>query len=194
VLQTELETAFPNSSDLHVGQTLDRSYYTSLNKHKAAERDFDQVVYRHTTAQFEQWGRLILALDSNNMKVFLDSLTIGEVSMVLDTIPDLRKLGDGRVNELEKRVSEAKTMKLRRKAQSLPIRNLAQPQFNSQISSSDRELIMERPYVSLLTVQNLWMWRIDDSEHPKRSADVCRLRMFRNDNYCVSREMPQRTP
>jgi hypothetical protein len=47
--QISLENVYSEPADLHIAQTLDRSYYLRLES--TEDRDYDQVVYRYTNAR-----------------------------------------------------------------------------------------------------------------------------------------------
>lgn len=109
-----MEEVYSDASDLHVAQTLDRSYYLGLKS--TEDRDYDQVVSRYTNAWWKKW---------NENKP-------GKTAPGARFQTDVRRPRSRNNEEIG-------------------------PYDPRQIQTPENE-----PLVSLLMVNQLWLWRIDD--------------------------------
>jgi hypothetical protein len=125
IKKPRLEEVYSEASDLHVAQTLDRSYYLGLKS--TEDRDYDQVVSRYTSASWSTWNENKLGMTAPGIRI----------------------------------QTEAGRPRSGHNADSGPY-------VPRQIQMPGNE-----PLVSLLMVNQLWMWKIDDRKRYCLSPQFC---------------------
>jgi hypothetical protein len=159
-----LQHAFPNSSELHVAQTLDRFYYTSLESTR--ERDLDQVVYRYTKIQHElrKKGSTLTSTRQLQDTEQLEIPTQGNTTIPNNSTTELPRVK-------QKNIIRSSFQGEEQNRDGSVFLNSPGPPAST---SSERIPVQDNltgapedkavPPVSLLMVQHLWMWKIDESK------------------------------
>jgi hypothetical protein len=134
-----LESVYGKSSDLHVPQTLARSYY--INRQSTEERDLDQVVLKQCELNMQKSN------EQNHAESQLGRLekprpTSGTIT---DAPQPASPEGDGKTA------------------------SFIYPQIPQAKPEADRKQEQEapdwKPIVSLLMVHHLWLWKIDNRKY-----------------------------
>jgi hypothetical protein len=177
------------SSDLQVTQTLDRSYYTGLESTK--ERDYDQVVYRHTLSQREAWEKAAVDQRKGREKHEPDSQQRrrahpekSRVRSGWNPSQTGKEMSSGR-DENPSTFAELETRSIDRNIRLPTLTGPFDPRTDGMVTQD------QGPAVSLLMVQHLWMWMIDESKH-REPFHVIGIDSYRDNNYCVSGQVLRR--